>query len=43
MQLPRVRFTVRTMTIAVAGMALSLAVRNRAMDAYDAFRRRQGP
>ena len=42
MRLPRVQFTVRTMTIAVAAAAISLAASNRVIEAYDSYRFQKG-
>ena len=42
MRLPRVQFTVRTMTIPVAAVAISLAASNRVIEAYDSYRFQKG-
>ncbi len=40
--LPRVRFTVRTMMVAMAAVAVSLAAWNQAMEAWDSYRFHKG-
>ncbi|QEH35556.1 hypothetical protein OJF2_41090 [Aquisphaera giovannonii] len=42
MRLPRVRFTVRTMMLAVAAAGISLVACTRAIEAYDAYLFRKG-